>query len=118
MEDGVDVEDLFGEDGPLKRMKKRTAERILEAELTDHLHVRKGHEHPRYPGHIEYLYGVSISPELDSRTTDTVTDEVLAWQSRPLDAVTRFCSWMPSSSRYVIAAASGTRRSTWPWAST
>ncbi len=31
MEDGVDAEDLFGEDGLLKRMKKRMAERILEA---------------------------------------------------------------------------------------
>ena len=37
MEDGVDAEDLFGEDGLLKRMKKRMAERILETELTDHL---------------------------------------------------------------------------------
>ena len=36
MEDGVDAEDLFGEDGLFKRMKKRMAERILEAELTDH----------------------------------------------------------------------------------
>ena len=41
MEDGVDAEDLFGEDGLLKRMKKRMAERILEAELTDHLGYEK-----------------------------------------------------------------------------
>ena len=38
-------------------------------------------------GHVEDLYGVSISPELVSRITDTVADEVTAWQSRPLDAV-------------------------------
>ena len=38
-------------------------------------------------GHIEDLYGVSISPELVSRITDAVTDEALAWQSRPLDPV-------------------------------
>ena len=31
MEDWLDAEDLFGEDGLLKRMKKRMAERILEA---------------------------------------------------------------------------------------
>lgn len=147
VEDGVDAEDLFGEDGLLKRM----AERILEAELTDHLgyekHApdgrnrgnsrngkatktlkdgnsdlpvyiirdREGSFDPklirkyqtRWPdfdvkiismyargmstrdiqGHVEDLYGVSISPELVSRITDTVTDEVLSWQSRPLDAV-------------------------------
>ena len=41
MEDGLDAEDLFGEDGLLKRMKKRMAERILEAELTDHLGYEK-----------------------------------------------------------------------------
>jgi putative transposase len=41
MEDGVDAEDLFGEDGLLKRMKKRMAERILETELTDHLGYEK-----------------------------------------------------------------------------
>ena len=38
-------------------------------------------------GHVKDLYGVSISPELVSRITDTVADEVTAWQSRPLDAV-------------------------------
>jgi hypothetical protein len=32
MEDGVDAEDLFGEDGLLKRMKRRMAERTLEVE--------------------------------------------------------------------------------------
>ncbi len=147
----MDAEDLFGEDGLLKRMKKRMAERILEAELTDHLgyekHApdgrnrgnsrngkttktlkddrgdlpvdiprdREGSFDPklirkyqtRWPdfddkiismyargmstrdiqGHVEDLYGVSISPELVSRITDTVADEVTAWQSRPLDEI-------------------------------
>ena len=36
MEDGVEADDLYGEDGLLKRMKKRMAEWIPEAELTDH----------------------------------------------------------------------------------
>ena len=147
----MDAEDLFGEDGLLKRMKKRIAERILEAELTDHLgyekHAaggrnrgnsrngkttktlkndkgdlpveiprdREGSFDPklfrkyrtRWPdsgdkiismyargmsirdiqSHIEDLYGVSISPELVSRITDTVTDEIMAFQSRPLDEI-------------------------------
>ena len=38
-------------------------------------------------GNIEEPYGVSISPELVSRITDTVTDEVMAWQSRSLDEI-------------------------------
>ena len=41
MEDGVDTDDLFGGDGLLRRLKKRMAERILEAELTDHLGYEK-----------------------------------------------------------------------------
>ena len=41
--------------------------------------------------HIEDLYGVAISPELVFRFTDTVTDEVTAWQSRPLDEIYRSC---------------------------
>ncbi len=132
-------------------MKKRMAERILEAEITDHLgyekHApdgrnrgnsrngkttktlkddrgdlpvdiprdREGSFDPklirkyqtRWPdsgdkiismyargmstrdiqGHVEDLYGVAISPELVSRITDTVTDEVTAWQSRPLNEI-------------------------------
>ena len=147
----MDAEDLFGEDGLLKRMKKRMAERILEAELTDHLgyekhapdgrnratsrngkttktlkddngdlpvDIRRDREDSFDPklirkyqthwpdfydkiismyargmstrdiqGHVEDLYGVAISPELVSRITDTVADEVLSWPSRPLDAV-------------------------------
>ena len=38
-------------------------------------------------GHLEEIYGVEISPSLISTVTDTVLDEVRAWQARPLDAV-------------------------------
>ena len=41
MEDGMDADNLFGEDGLLKRMKKRMTEWILETELTDHLGYEK-----------------------------------------------------------------------------
>ena len=37
--------------------------------------------------HVEHLYGVAISPELVSRITNTVTDEVTAWQTHPLNAI-------------------------------
>lgn len=38
-------------------------------------------------GHMEEIYGVDVSPDLISRVTDSVVDELKAWQSRPLDAV-------------------------------
>jgi putative transposase len=37
--------------------------------------------------HLEEIYQVDISPSLISSVTDAITDEVKAWQSRPLDAV-------------------------------
>jgi len=36
-------------------------------------------------GHLEEIYGVDVSPDLISRVTDSVIDELKAWQSRPLD---------------------------------
>ena len=38
-------------------------------------------------GHLEELYGTEVSPDLISRVTDAVLDEVKQWQQRPLDAV-------------------------------
>ena len=36
-------------------------------------------------GHIEEIYGIEASPSLISAITDAVTDEVAAWQNRPLE---------------------------------
>jgi putative transposase len=38
-------------------------------------------------GHLSELYGVDVSPDLISRVTDAVLDEVREWQSRPLDSL-------------------------------
>jgi putative transposase len=38
-------------------------------------------------GHLEEIYGVEVSQSLISNVTDTVLEEVRAWQSRPLDSV-------------------------------
>jgi putative transposase len=38
-------------------------------------------------GHLEDLYGVEVSPDLISRVTLAVMEDVVAWQNRPLDAV-------------------------------
>jgi putative transposase len=36
--------------------------------------------------HLEEAYGASVSPALISNITDVVADEILTWQTRPLDA--------------------------------
>lgn len=36
-------------------------------------------------GHLQELYGTEVSPDLISRVTDAVLEEVTTWQSRPLD---------------------------------
>jgi putative transposase len=38
-------------------------------------------------GHLEDLYGVDVSPDLISRVTSAVVEDVVAWQNRPLDPV-------------------------------
>jgi putative transposase len=38
-------------------------------------------------GHLSEIYGVDISPDLISRVTDAVVDEMKIWQQRPVDAV-------------------------------
>lgn len=38
-------------------------------------------------GHLHELYGVEVSPDLISRVTDAVVEDVANWQSRPLDPV-------------------------------
>lgn len=37
--------------------------------------------------HLEDIFGAAVSPTLISAITDTVADEVKAWQSRPLEAM-------------------------------
>ena len=37
-------------------------------------------------GHLEELYAVEVSPDLISSVTESVMEEVRAWQNRPLDA--------------------------------
>src|ERR1700729_93580 len=38
-------------------------------------------------GHLHDMYGVEVSPALISEVTDSVMDEVKAWQDRPLEAL-------------------------------
>ena len=144
-------EDLLGEEGLFKQLKKALLERALGAELSDHLGYEKGDPAGRgtgnsrnghsgktvltedgevdlavprdrngtfepaivpkgerrldgfddrivslyargmtvreIRGHLEELYGVAVSPDLISRVTDAVLEEVQEWQNWPLDAV-------------------------------
>jgi putative transposase len=144
-------EDLLGEEGLFKQLKKALIQRALGAELTEHLGYEKGDPAGRgsgnnrngvsaktvltddgeieiavprdragtfepqlipkgqtrfegfddrivslyargmtvreIQGHLAELYGIDVSPDLISRVTDAVLDEVREWQSRPLDPV-------------------------------
>ena len=144
-------EDLTGEDGLFKQLKKALIERALGAELTEHLGYEKGDPAGRgsgnsrngtsskrlltedgeaeisvprdragsfepqlvakgqtrfdgfddkilslyargmtvreIQGHLSELYGIDVSPDLISRVTDAVLEEVREWQNRPLDPV-------------------------------
>src|ERR1700746_968699 len=144
-------EDLTGDDGLFKQLKKALIERALGAELTEHLGYEKGDPAGRGSGNSRNgtspktiltedgeidlavprdragsfepqliakgparfdgfddkilslyargmtgceirgpraeLYGTEASPDLISRVTDAVLDEVREWQSRPLEAV-------------------------------
>ena len=142
-------EDLLGEEGLFRQLKKALLERALGAELSEHLGYEKGDPAGRgsgnsrngysgktvltedgalglsvprdrngmfeplivpkggrrldgfddrivslyargmtvreIQGHLQELYGVEVSPDLISRVTDAVLEEVRAWQTRPLD---------------------------------
>jgi putative transposase len=144
-------DDLLGEDGLFKQLKKALVERMLGAELTEHLGYERGDPAGRgsgnsrngysgktvltddgavdlsiprdrngtfepqivpkgetrlagfddriislyargmtvreIQGHLQELYGVEVSPDLISRVTDAVLEEVREWQNRPLDPV-------------------------------
>ena len=144
-------EDLLGDDGLFKQLKKALLERALGAELSDHLGYEKGDRAGRgtgnsrnghsgktvltedgavelavprdrngsfepaivpkgarrldgfddrilslyargmtvreIQGHLHELYRVEVSPDLISRVTDAVLEEVREWQNRPLDGV-------------------------------
>lgn len=142
-------EDLLGEEGLFRQLKKALLERALGAELSEHLGYARGDPGGRgtgnsrngfsaktvltdegeldlaiprdrngsfeplivpkgerrlegfderivslyargltvreIQGHLQELYGIEVSPDLISRVTDAVLDEVREWQNRPLD---------------------------------
>jgi putative transposase len=144
-------QELFGPEGLFHQLKAALMERMLEAELTEHLGFEKNAAEGRGKGnsrngyttktvktdtgpveirvprdrngtfqpqlvakhqrrlegfddkvlalyargmsvrdiqaHLRELYGTEVAPELISRVTDAVLDEMRAWQARPLEAL-------------------------------
>ncbi|MHC2755213.1 putative transposase [Bradyrhizobium liaoningense] len=174
-------EDLAGEDGLFRRLKKALLERALGAELTHHLGYEKGDpagrgsgnsrngtsskalltddgeieiEVPRdragtfepvivakgqtrfdgfdekiislygrgmtvreIQGHLAELYGTEVSPDLISKVTDAILDEVANGRAGRWKRSIRWSSSTRSGSRFAMRGWSRTRQSTSCWAS-
>lgn len=144
-------ENLFGTDGVVAQLTKRLMERLLEAELSEHLGYEKGERSSRprantrngrsskrlktdhgeielgiprdrngtfepqlvkkhqtrlkgfddrvlslysrgmttreIQRHLEEIYKVEVSPQLISRVTDAVAEDIRAWRNRPLNPI-------------------------------
>src|SRR5260363_422372 len=100
-----DAESLLGETGLAGQLKKRLAERMLEAALIAKDHRRlpgfedhvirmdaRGMSVREIRGHLLELYGLEVSPDLISTLTDEVLAEVEQWQTRPLEAMSPIVS--------------------------
>ena len=175
-------DDLLGEEGLFKELKKRLLERALGAELTAHLGYEKGDPAGRGNGnsrngyssktvigddgaieiavprdrnssfepqivakgqtrldgfddriislyarglsvreiqaHLQELYGVEVSPDLISRVTDAVLEEVREWQNRPLDPLYPVIFFTRCGSRSAMRGWCATRPFTLPSPST
>ena len=72
-----------------------------------------GDEHARHPGAFGELYGIAISPDLVSVVTDSVIDEVRAWQARPLES-TYAIVYFDALRVKIVTRAWATRPYTWP----
>jgi len=71
------------------------------------------HDGARDPGHLTELYATDVSPDLISRVTDAVLDEVREWQNRPLDPVCPVVFFDAMRVKIRDEGLSRTRPSTW-----
>ena len=94
---GVTPKTVHTETGPLELQIPRDREGSFEPQLVKKRQRRlegfdekvvslyaRGMSVRDIQGHLEELYGTEVSPDLISRVTESVIDEVTAWQSRPL----------------------------------
>lgn len=73
-----------------KRVKKhqRTVSDEIEAKILSMFGL--GMSYADIAGHVQELYGITVSTATISTITDKLVDEVKAWQCRPLDSVYPF----------------------------
>lgn len=64
----------------LRRLDNRFDEKVISL-------YSRGMSMSEIQGHLEELYDIPVSAELISNITDTVMEDVRAWQNRPLDSV-------------------------------
>jgi putative transposase len=97
---GVSRKTLLTEDGELRievpRDRAGTFEPVIVAKGQTHFDgfdekiislYARGLTVREIQGHLAELYGTEVSPDLISKVTDAVLDEVRDWQSRPLETV-------------------------------
>lgn len=72
----------------LVKKHQRTVSDEIEAKILSMFGL--GMSYADIAGHVEELYGISVSTATISTITDKLIDEVKAWQSRPLDSVYPF----------------------------
>ena len=76
------------------------------------------HDGPRHPGAAQETFDLDVSPDLISKITDSVLEEVQEWQSRPLDPVYPVIFLDALICKVRDDGTVRTRRRTWPSAST
>ena len=72
----------------LVKKHQRTVSDEIEAKILSMFGL--GMSYSDIAGHVEELYGISVSTATISTITDKLIDEVKAWQCRPLDSVYPF----------------------------
>jgi putative transposase len=97
---GTSPKTLITESGPLELQLPRDRDGTFEPQLVKKHQRRvegfddkvislcaRGMTVRDIQGHLQELYGTEVSPDLISRVTDAVTEDVVAWQNRPLEPV-------------------------------
>jgi transposase-like protein len=97
---GAGKKQLLTEDGPIDLSVPRDRDNSFEPQLVKKHQRRftsmnerilslyaKGMTTREIEAAFEEMYGAEISPALISKVTESVMDEVIAWQSRPLEAL-------------------------------
>jgi transposase-like protein len=127
---GVSLKQLQTEDGTIELSSPRDRDVSFEPQLVKKHQRRftsmgdkilslyaKGMTTREIQATFKEMYDADVSPTLISKVTESVIDEVIEWQSRPLDAVYPMAG-TASWSKSARTNKSSTNPSSWRWAST